>query len=170
MQIKTGLRKIFLAISVVASLPASITVRSSRKTSQALFHSLEELARLVDISYCVGSTGIQKPFSCLSRCHDFPGFELVSVRLILGMQKSCYLLTISPFLRPGTLDHFFRIPAATSPSPILHFQKESLLLSVAHTPLQILLLISRPIPPSSSLTPRAMEKTRFAPIQSERTS
>ena len=51
----------------------------SREVSQSLFNSLEELARLVDISYCVGSTGIQKPFNCLSRCNDFQGFELVTV-------------------------------------------------------------------------------------------
>ncbi|CZR51154.1 related to triacylglycerol lipase [Phialocephala subalpina] len=42
-----------------------------------LFAELEELARIVDISYCVGTTGISKPFECVSRCHDFPDFELV---------------------------------------------------------------------------------------------
>lgn len=50
-----------------------------RNISRSLFESLEELARIVDISYCVGSTGIQKPFSCLSRCKEFEGFELVTV-------------------------------------------------------------------------------------------
>lgn len=50
-----------------------------RNISRSLFESLEELARVVDISYCVGSTGIQKPFKCLSRCHEFEGFELVTV-------------------------------------------------------------------------------------------
>lgn len=59
--------------------PASAVFDGSREVSQSLFNSLEELARLVDISYCVGSTGIQKPFSCLSRCNDFQGFELVTV-------------------------------------------------------------------------------------------
>jgi Lipase (class 3) len=54
----------------VASNPANI--------SQPLFESLEELARIVDIAYCVGSTGIQKPFTCLSRCNEFEGFELVT--------------------------------------------------------------------------------------------
>ncbi|KAK4500222.1 hypothetical protein PRZ48_008409 [Zasmidium cellare] len=50
-----------------------------RNVSVALFTELEELARIVDITYCVGSTsfGISKPFSCLSRCADFPQFELV---------------------------------------------------------------------------------------------
>jgi hypothetical protein len=52
----------------------------NRSVSLQLFLELEELARLVDISYCVGNTGIHKPFECLSRCKDFDGFELVEVR------------------------------------------------------------------------------------------
>lgn len=51
--------------------------------SQKLFWELEELARIVDISYCVGTAGlgIQKPFQCASRCadRDFESFELVTV-------------------------------------------------------------------------------------------
>ncbi|KAH0536262.1 hypothetical protein FGG08_006841 [Glutinoglossum americanum] len=50
---------------------------SPRNISAELFADLEELARLVDISYCVGTTGIQKPFVCASRCVEFKGFELV---------------------------------------------------------------------------------------------
>ncbi|KAH8602625.1 Alpha/Beta hydrolase protein [Bisporella sp. PMI_857] len=42
-----------------------------------LFAELEEFSRIVDISYCVGMTGISKPFRCSSRCDDFPEFELV---------------------------------------------------------------------------------------------
>lgn len=42
-----------------------------------LFAELEELSRIVDISYCVGTTGISKPFQCASRCGEFPDFELV---------------------------------------------------------------------------------------------
>ncbi|KAM3414803.1 hypothetical protein BST61_g9952 [Cercospora zeina] len=51
-----------------------------RRVSPDLFRELEELSRIVDISYCVGSTswGISKPFTCLSRCSDFPDFELVT--------------------------------------------------------------------------------------------
>lgn len=44
-----------------------------------LFNSLEEHSRLVDISYCVSTTGIQKPFQCLSRCVEFPNLELITV-------------------------------------------------------------------------------------------
>lgn len=50
-----------------------------------LFAELEELARIVDISYCVGLTGIIKPFQCLSRCSDFPKFELVTVCLSIAL-------------------------------------------------------------------------------------
>lgn len=54
--------------------------------SAELFNSLEELSRLVDISYCVGTTGVQNPFECLSHCNEFQGFELVTVRPI---SRSC---------------------------------------------------------------------------------
>ena len=51
--------------------------------SQKLFWELEELARVVDISYCVGTAGlgIHKPFKCASHCsdRDFESFELVTV-------------------------------------------------------------------------------------------
>ncbi|KAF2810012.1 alpha/beta-hydrolase [Mytilinidion resinicola] len=48
--------------------------------SNRLFIELEELARVVDISYCVGTTGlgIQKPFQCASRCGEFENFELIT--------------------------------------------------------------------------------------------
>lgn len=72
-----------------------------RNVSLALFMELEELARLVDIAYCVGVTGIRKPFECLSRCIDFPGFELVDVR-----PSPFSLLPSSPFfsfLPPNSL-------------------------------------------------------------------
>jgi hypothetical protein len=75
-----------LILSLCAFLPAihglptlHATDSSGREISQSLFTSLEELARIVDISYCVGTSGIRKPFSCLSRCSDFdPGFELLT--------------------------------------------------------------------------------------------
>lgn len=46
--------------------------------STVLFASLERLARLVDITYCVGTTGISPPFSCASRCKEFPDLRLAS--------------------------------------------------------------------------------------------
>jgi hypothetical protein len=45
--------------------------------SPRLFATLERTARLADITYCVGTTGISPPFSCLSRCKDFPSLRLV---------------------------------------------------------------------------------------------
>lgn len=62
--------------------------------SVELFADLEQLSRIVDISYCVGltGTGIQKPFQCASRCHEFEGFELVTVsqtRRRAANQQSC---------------------------------------------------------------------------------
>lgn len=59
-------------------LPRPHLRTNDREISQQTFESLEELARIVDISYCVGTTGIQKPFKCLSRCSDFENFELIT--------------------------------------------------------------------------------------------
>lgn len=77
-------------VAVVASLLTPVTQSlvisddgrpssDSRTVSTKLFSDLEELARLVDISYCVGSTGVYNPFKCLSHCDEFEGFELVTV-------------------------------------------------------------------------------------------
>ncbi|KAF1358033.1 lipase precursor [Lizonia empirigonia] len=56
--------------------------RNATLISQTLFWELEQLARVVDISYCVGTAGlgIQQPFRCPSRCADadFARFELVT--------------------------------------------------------------------------------------------
>lgn len=77
-------------ISAIVSLVALLVIagsstqifpnwpNSSLGVSQVLFNSLEELARIVDNAYCVGSTGIQYPFKCLNHCDDFPSFELVT--------------------------------------------------------------------------------------------
>ncbi|KFH45778.1 feruloyl esterase A-like protein [Hapsidospora chrysogenum ATCC 11550] len=50
--------------------PTSISVR--------LFSELERLARFVDISYCIGNTGVRRPFNCVSRCNEFPSLSLVT--------------------------------------------------------------------------------------------
>ena len=64
-----------------ALLAEDLPSTSENTISVELFDDLEELSRIVDISYCVGITGpgIQKPFLCASRCQDFPSFELVTV-------------------------------------------------------------------------------------------
>lgn len=51
---------------------------STRSVSPAFFTDLERLARLVDIAYCVGTSGIYQPFSCASRCKEFPNLRLAS--------------------------------------------------------------------------------------------
>ena len=63
--------------SPVSQAPLLLT--GKHHISESLFADLEELSRLVDISYCVGTTGIRKPFACAHRCKDFRGFELVTV-------------------------------------------------------------------------------------------
>ncbi|KAK0734061.1 Alpha/Beta hydrolase protein [Lasiosphaeria miniovina] len=46
--------------------------------SVPFFASLERMARLVDITYCVGTiSGLSPPFLCASRCKDFPTLRLV---------------------------------------------------------------------------------------------
>src|ERR1700761_6387293 len=65
--------------TLILALPAQPSLAlHSAEISQSLFESLEELARIVDISYCVGTSGIRKPFKCLSRCSDFDGFNLIT--------------------------------------------------------------------------------------------
>ena len=63
------------ALGLPTHLP---TTHSGHEISQPLFESLEELARIVDISYCVGTSGVHKPFKCVSRCADFEGFKLIT--------------------------------------------------------------------------------------------
>jgi hypothetical protein len=55
--------------------------RNGRTISVRLFAELEELARIVDVSYCVGATGlgISRPFQCIGRCSEFENFDLVTV-------------------------------------------------------------------------------------------
>jgi hypothetical protein len=82
----TALVIFFIALSVATQIPLlyHAEINQSRTISTALFLELEELSRIVDISYCVGvaGLGIQKPFECLSRCKDFENFELVAVSRI----------------------------------------------------------------------------------------
>lgn len=77
----------FLCASIATCLPAQEVLQQSRvedfgnhNVSTQLFAELEEFARIVDIAYCVGVTGIYPPFECASRCSEFPGYQLVDVR------------------------------------------------------------------------------------------
>jgi len=62
---------------ITSQRPLNLETPDNANISIHLFAELEELSRVVDISYCVGTTGISKPFSCASRCDEFPDFELV---------------------------------------------------------------------------------------------
>lgn len=61
--------------------PLLLPGRNGSSISVGLFAELEELSRIVDIAYCVGTAGlgIQKPFQCISRCSEFENFDLVTV-------------------------------------------------------------------------------------------
>ncbi|KAI5466606.1 Alpha/Beta hydrolase protein [Mariannaea sp. PMI_226] len=71
-----------LALEQAQQPVGSNDVRKSPPTAGAIstpfFATLERLARLVDITYCIGTTGVSKPFECVSRCNDFPNLSLVT--------------------------------------------------------------------------------------------
>jgi len=78
LSIITGLAALTTCNPITPQQPLTLeTPSSNTNISIHLFAELEELSRIVDISYCVGTTGISKPFSCASRCSGFPSFELV---------------------------------------------------------------------------------------------
>lgn len=59
--------------------PISDNNTNNHAISPGLFTVLEELARVTDIAYCVGpASTISTPFTCASRCSDFPAFELLN--------------------------------------------------------------------------------------------
>lgn len=76
---------------------------SADRISTPFFAELERLARLVDISYCIGITGVSKPFSCASRCAEFPSLDLVTTwNTGILMSDSCgYIAVDHGKLREG---------------------------------------------------------------------
>lgn len=63
--------------------------------STPLFATLERLARLVDVTYCIGNTGVTKPFDCISRCEDFPNLSLVTTwNTGVLMSDSCGFIAV----------------------------------------------------------------------------
>ncbi|KAJ5235925.1 hypothetical protein N7489_006016 [Penicillium chrysogenum] len=71
---------LFLSLLLyISTLSPATALSKTIHVSNELFNSLEELSRIVDISYCVGTTGVHQPFQCLSRCIEFPDLELVTV-------------------------------------------------------------------------------------------
>ncbi|RDW57420.1 uncharacterized protein DSM5745_11504 [Aspergillus mulundensis] len=94
----------FLAFNVVLAQLCTVSVahvapendRPEKQISSDLFDSLEELSRIVDIAYCIGTTGVQKPFQCLSHCQEFKGFELVNAwHTGFFLSDSCGYVAIS---------------------------------------------------------------------------
>ncbi|KAI2788520.1 Lipase A [Penicillium oxalicum] len=78
-----------------AEAGAAVT-RETSPVSNKLFNSLEELSRLVDISYCVGTTGVKKPFQCLSHCAEFPNLELIETwNTGILLSDSCGYIALS---------------------------------------------------------------------------
>lgn len=75
----TLLLAIWLGTAVADGVSAAAIKKPDNVVSEELFSTLDELARIVDITYCVGTTGIRRPFDCLGRCGEFEGFELVKV-------------------------------------------------------------------------------------------
>lgn len=69
---------LFLTLAACNEAQHPLSTLEGDHISIPLFAELEQFSRIVDISYCVGTTGISHPFSCASRCSDFPSFELVS--------------------------------------------------------------------------------------------
>ncbi|KAK0782749.1 hypothetical protein LTR91_025815 [Friedmanniomyces endolithicus] len=67
-------------VSALQQNPLLYPTSNSHNITSTLFTNLEELARIVDISYCVSppSLGILHPFRCLSHCKEFPKFSLVT--------------------------------------------------------------------------------------------
>lgn len=109
-------------------ISSTLLVNSGREISEQLFADLEELSRIVDISYCVGltGTGIQKPFQCLSRCHEFRTFELVTVSVTTRSAFNNHEADGLCFRR-GTQARSLGIAVATSPYLICHLHRASLL-------------------------------------------
>ncbi|EPE09727.1 triacylglycerol lipase fgl2 [Ophiostoma piceae UAMH 11346] len=80
----------------LGTLPAAAAV------PVALFASLERYARIVDVAYCVGTTGtgIDPPFSCASRCGEFPELRLVTTwNTGVLMHDSCGYIAVDDAAR-----------------------------------------------------------------------
>ncbi|KKA27398.1 hypothetical protein TD95_000486 [Thielaviopsis punctulata] len=82
----------------------STSIKQISPVSAELFVSLERMARLVDISYCVGTTGVSKPFTCASRCRDFPTMELVKTwNTGIMMSDSCGYIAVDHGFHKGII-------------------------------------------------------------------
>jgi hypothetical protein len=129
-----------VAVKPAAQAPLLGADRNDTTISTKLFAELEELSRIVDIAYCVGTAGlgIQKPFKCISRCSDFENFELVTVsqHTVQLLRQGVPIMTFADFHRLGIPVLSSRTPVVTLRSPILLLLHGSFLPFVGLTPLQ----------------------------------
>ncbi|KAH6634359.1 Alpha/Beta hydrolase protein [Chaetomium sp. MPI-SDFR-AT-0129] len=74
--------------------------------SHSLFASLERASRLVDIAYCVGTfSGLSPPFSCPSRCGEFPSLRLICTwNTGVLLSDSCGYIAVDHGQHPGSDD------------------------------------------------------------------
>ncbi|PNY28270.1 Mono-and diacylglycerol lipase [Tolypocladium capitatum] len=100
-----------LLVGAVAGLESDTIQRPidapSTAISVRLFADLERLSRIVDISYCIGNTGVRKPFQCVSRCNEFPELSLVTTWSTgLLMSDSCGYIAVDRggWRQPGVTD------------------------------------------------------------------
>ncbi|KAJ6020817.1 hypothetical protein N7540_006321 [Penicillium herquei] len=86
-----------LALLYIIGVGLGATAHENGRTvSKELFSSLEELSRLVDIAYCVSTTGVQEPFQCLSHCAEFPEMELITTwNTGILLSDSCGYIAVS---------------------------------------------------------------------------
>lgn len=74
-----------------------------KSISNHFFAALERLSRLVDIAYCVGTTGLTRPFDCASRCKDFPTLQLVTTwNTGVLMSDSCGYIAVDHGAKLGS--------------------------------------------------------------------
>lgn len=147
MAVSSSRRDIFYILLALASVSLVLLVRhtvssaeldrislneAQRSIPNSLFLELDQLARVVDVSYCVGNTGLRKPFECLSHCADLEGFELISVGASSLMRRRSWPISKSAHPdRYGIQDLYCRTPAVISPFLIRRHQRGSSSLFVA---------------------------------------
>lgn len=113
---------LFIPILLYLCLVGVIAGEDATHVPRDVFDSLEELSRLVDISYCVGTTGVRQPFQCLSRCDDFPDFELITVcypaipppRPAANMHQTRPGTRESSYLTHADISHSHIVPSESS--------------------------------------------------------
>lgn len=114
------LNQLSLSLALLASIVSAVYTSNSRHgittntISVPFFASLERLARLVDIAYCIGTTGlgVGKPFECISRCSEFPTMSLITTwNTGVLMSDSCGYIAV---------DHGQGSKDNTSPEPAIY--------------------------------------------------